>query len=172
MRNHNVLQQVKLRTFERFSARCGLICLITNTCTNISNRVSSSKCFTIWSRPVASCRGKSRGQRKLKVALAPNKRLILAFHGVREKKSCWSVDFSLKFRGFRRFLISLPQSRELTILQRFSLEILSFLPVRQRKQNLRKITKFQRKIEGPTLLFFSYLMKSKNQPFIWCQCNF
>ena len=43
-----------------------------------------------------------RGQRKLKVVLAPNKRLILAFHGVREKKSCWSDDFSSKFRDFSK----------------------------------------------------------------------
>ena len=61
-----------------------------------------------------------REHRKLKVALAPNKRLILAFHGVREKKSCWSFDFSLKFRDFSEIFDFAPQSRKFEILLRFS----------------------------------------------------
>ena len=35
-----------------------------------------------------------------------------------------------------------------------------------------ELVKFQRKIAKPTLLFFSYPMKSKKQPFIWCRSNF
>ena len=64
-------------------------------------------------RPTGSLvqREKSRS-RKLKVALTPNKRLILAFHGVREKKSCWSFDFSLKFRDFSEIFDFAPSVKE------------------------------------------------------------
>ena len=133
----------------------------------------SSKCFTIWSRPVASCREKSRVQRKLNVALAPNKWLILAFHGVRENAQCWSFDFSMKFRDFSEifdFAVSPVKTKGFS--KENLCKIAKSLDWGSEIKKLRKITKFQRKIEGPTLSIFSYRMKSNNQPFIWCQCNF